>query len=54
MIVRRRLAAIALGVMLGSVLLRADDMSVNFDPDVDFSTFKTFKMREGVIESPQA
>ncbi len=53
MIVRRRLATIALGAMLGSVLLRADDLSVNFDPNVDFSAFKTFKMREGVMESPR-
>lgn len=53
MIGRRRLAAIALGAMVGSVLLLADDMSVNFDPDVDFSAFKTFKMRERMIESPR-
>jgi hypothetical protein len=53
MIGRGRLATIALGAMFGSVILLADDMSVNFDPGVDFSAFKTFKMRERMIESPR-
>jgi Domain of unknown function (DUF4136) len=51
--VRRRLAMIAFAAVVGSVVLHADDLSVNYDPDVDFTPFKTIKMREKVIESPR-
>ncbi len=37
--------------MFGSVMLYADDMNITFDPDVDFSHFKTFHVREKTVES---
>lgn len=37
---------VALAVVLASAVLLADDHSVIFDEDVDFSIFKTFTMRE--------
>lgn len=53
MTLHRRLATIAVAAVLGTVVLRADDLSVNYDPDVDFTPFKTIKMREKAIESPR-
>ena len=38
--------AVALAVVLASAVLIADDHSVIYDEDVDFSTFKTFTMRD--------
>lgn len=46
-----RSAAITLVVLLSSAALVADDHSVLFDRDVDFSTFKTFALRDGAIDS---
>src|SRR5688500_9063649 len=37
---------VALALVLAPVVLLADDHSVIFDEDVDFSIFKTFTMRE--------
>ena len=37
---------VALALVLASAVLLADDHSVIFDEDVDFSIFKTFTMRE--------
>ncbi len=37
---------VALVLVLASAVLLADDHSVIFDEDVDFSTFKTFTMRD--------
>ena len=37
--------------MAGTVWLSADDLSVVVDPKADFSTFKTFTVRVGKIES---
>ena len=37
---------VALAVVLASAVVLADDHSVIFDEDVDFSIFKTFTMRE--------
>ena len=50
MIVRRFLT-IAACALAGSVLVQADDMSINFDPHVDFSVFKTFHVRDTKIAS---
>ena len=49
----RRIPAFAAIALAGSVLLRADEMSINFDPKVDFSVFKTFLVREKTIKSPR-
>jgi hypothetical protein len=38
-------------LLLSSALVLADDHSVIFDEDVDFSTFKTFTMRDATIAS---
>ena len=38
-------------VLLASAILVADDHSVIFDEDVNFSTFKTFTMRRGKMTS---
>jgi hypothetical protein len=38
-------------LLLSSALVLADDHSVIFDEDVDFSTFKTFTMRDATITS---
>jgi hypothetical protein len=36
-----------------AVVLAADDRSVLFDPDVDFSAFKTYVLYEGKVQSRQ-
>lgn len=46
-----RVTAVSVGLILWSVLLRADDRSVSFDSHADFSTFKTFTMHEAKITS---
>ena len=51
MIPRRSIPSFVVSALLGSALLMADEMSVNFDPAVDFSRFKTFKVRERTIDS---
>jgi hypothetical protein len=38
-------------LLLSSALVLADDHSVIFDEDVDFSAFKTFTMRDATITS---
>jgi hypothetical protein len=49
-----RTASVGLvAVLLASVALLADDHSVIFDEDVDFSTFKTFTVRNGRMTSEQ-
>jgi hypothetical protein len=42
---------VALAVALASAVLLADDHSVIYDEDVDFSTFKTFTLREVSVTS---
>jgi hypothetical protein len=42
---------VCLGVMLSSAILLADDRSVLFDPDINFSAFKTFAAPDGAIAS---
>lgn len=43
--------AICVSLMAGSVWLSADDLSVVVDPKADFSTFRTFAVRVGKIQS---
>ena len=43
--------AVALAVALASAVLLADDHSVIYDEDIDFSTFKTFTLREVSVSS---
>ena len=38
---------------LGVVCLSADDLSIQVDPQADFSRFKTFSIRDGKIDSPR-
>lgn len=40
-----------IGLMLSSAVLIADDRSVLFDEEANFSSFKTFKMRDGTLAS---
>ena len=47
----RALAWCCLVVALSAAVLLADDHSIIFDEDVDFSIFKTFAMREGRVTS---
>jgi hypothetical protein len=47
----RTTAIAVLAVLFASAVLAADDHSVIFDEDVDFSTFKTFTMRKGRMTS---
>lgn len=47
----RAAALCVAAVALSTAVLLADDFSVLFDEDVDFSDFKTFTMREGRITS---
>jgi hypothetical protein len=46
-----RAAAVTLGIVLCAVVLGADDRSITFDKNVDFSTFKTFEVRTTRITS---
>lgn len=46
-----RLAFLSIGVLLCSTLLLADDLSIEYDPAADFSTFKTFELRPGNVSS---
>ena len=46
-----RAFALAVALILSTAVLTADDHSVIFDEDVDFSIFKTFTLREGVMRS---
>jgi hypothetical protein len=41
------------GLFLSSAVLAADDRTVLFDPEVDFSTFKTYVLYEGKVQSRQ-
>jgi len=43
--------ALAVALTLSSAVLLADDHSVIFDEDIDFSIFKTFTLREGAMRS---
>ena len=47
----RTLALLCAALLVSSALLRADDHSVIFDPDVNFSSFKTFTMRDARLTS---
>jgi Domain of unknown function (DUF4136) len=49
----RRSGLLLLGVLLCSVVLAADDRTVLFDEDVDFSKFKTFAVADGHVQSNQ-
>src|SRR5262245_39533210 len=46
-----RIAPLVTGLMLCSVLLFADELNVDFDRHTDFSTLKTFALREGKVNS---
>ena len=46
-----RVAALSVGLILCSALLFADDRNVDFDSQVDFSKIKTFKIRDGKVDS---
>jgi uncharacterized protein DUF4136 len=46
-----RAALVLTGLLLSSGVLVADDRTVLFDHDVDFSVFKTFTLRDGAIDS---
>jgi len=46
-----RAFAVIVALAVSSAILVADDHSVIFDEDVDFSTFKTFTMRKGRMTS---
>jgi hypothetical protein len=39
--------------LLASVVLLADDRTIDYDPNTDFSKVKTFALREGRIDSPK-
>jgi hypothetical protein len=49
--VKKLLLALSASLFAFSVCLAADDLSVVVDPKADFSTFKTFAVRVGKIES---
>jgi hypothetical protein len=49
----RRPSFLLIGLLLSTAVLAADDRTVLFDEDADFSTFKTFTLREGNIGSPR-
>src|SRR6188474_2629265 len=51
---RRRLAVVCVGVVLASLCLDADEMSVSVDPKANFALFKTFVFRERKIDSDRA
>lgn len=52
MITISRLAALSIGsLLLSSVCLAADDLTVQHDPRADLSAFKTFALRGGKIAS---
>ena len=44
-----RLTAIVLTTFAMSAVLVADDRNVDFDPSADFSSFKTFTLRDGQV-----
>jgi len=49
-----RIATLAApALMLSAALLFADDHSVDFDRHTDFSTLKTFALRDGKVSSPR-
>ena len=48
---RATLAFCCAAIVAASVVLSADDRSVIFDEDVDFSTFKTFAVKPGAMTS---
>jgi len=48
-----RITAPVIGIILSAVLLFADDHNVDFDHHTDFSTLKTFALREGKVDSPE-
>lgn len=50
----RTVALAVVIVAVSSSLLVADDHSVIFDEDVDFSTFKTFSLRDGRMRSERS
>src|SRR5262249_122373 len=44
-------ALFALGFLLMSVPLRADEKDTDFDPATDFTKFRTFTIRQGQIDA---
>jgi hypothetical protein len=51
---RRHLAVVCVGVVMASLCLGADEMSVSVDPKANFKLFKTFAFRERKIASDRA
>jgi hypothetical protein len=49
----RRTGFLLLGVLVFTAVLAADDRTVLFDEDVDFSKFKTFAIADGHVQSNQ-
>jgi hypothetical protein len=47
-----RAVSLSIIAILAAVLLFADDRTVDFDRHLDFSTLKTFALREGKVDSP--
>jgi len=45
--------ALFVGLILSTVVLFADDRIVDFDHHTDFSTLKSFALRDGKIDSPE-
>lgn len=50
---RKILTTAAVCVLTCSVLVFADEATVDFDQHVDFSAFKTFALRPGTVASPR-
>jgi hypothetical protein len=48
-----RVTPLIAALLLSSAVFAADDRTVLFDPDVDFSTFKTYVLFEGKVNSRQ-
>lgn len=46
-----RTAILVIAVVLSAAVLRADDHTVLFDDDADFSSFKTFTVANGTVRS---
>jgi Domain of unknown function (DUF4136) len=51
--VKRRLAAALTALVLSAVPVAADDLSIQVDPGVTLSSFKTFALRDGKVNSPR-
>jgi hypothetical protein len=47
----RLLTAVVVAAIAGSVILNADDLSVTFDPNVNFSGFRTYAVGASTVDS---